>query len=556
MKILSLVLRLSLLLAVLAALSAAASAQRRADPRFGLVGAWQAPEEAAALGTAWEIIEFRWDELQPGGPGDWNTGPATGDYLAQAAGAGREIVGVLVGTPAWATDGAPGSGIPRGLYDPPDSLTNTWATFVRQAVSYGAVRGVNRWAIWQGQDAPPTAPGATWDGSVMDYYRLVKVAHEVAREANPHAIIHLGTLEGADPAWLDAFLDIVVEDSSAAPNGYYFDAVMVRSTFSPYALHTQLERALLEMHMHGITLKEVWGIAGVRPALDPLAYTEDTTFSRYPNITPEQQAAYIVQAHALAFAADRGVRIGVYRLVDDFEADSGEGFGLLRADGSPRPAHSAYRLVLDEFSGLTSARRLDDTHPHVEAVRLAFPDRLTTVAWARTSQTSTLLVPARSRQATLVGLDGSRRTVQPEDGYYALVLEGAACDDPQAGCLIGGMPWLLVEEGAREPGRRRGPDPTVEPGGEPLPLGPIAWPTHTPPPPTLMPTTEPAPTVTAVPTEAAALVETPPAETVAVQAAAISEPVVAEPPGWLRPALIALGAAVIAGAAAVAIRRR
>ena len=104
MKILSLVLRLSLLLAVLAALSAAASAQRRADPRFGLVGAWQAPEEAAALGTAWEIIEFRWDELQPGGPGDWNTGPATGDYLAQAAGAGREIVGVLVGTPAWATD--------------------------------------------------------------------------------------------------------------------------------------------------------------------------------------------------------------------------------------------------------------------------------------------------------------------------------------------------------------------------------------------------------------------------------------------------------------------
>src|SRR5690606_40446072 len=70
----------------------------------------------------------------------------------------------------------------------------------------------------------------------------------------------------------------------------------------------------------------------------------------------------------------------------------------------------------------------------------------------------------------------------PEDGYYALVLEGAACDDPQAGCLIGGMPWLLVEEGAREPGRRRGPDPTVEPGGEPLPLGPIAWPTHTPPP--------------------------------------------------------------------------
>ncbi|NLH06692.1 MAG: hypothetical protein GX484_03715 [Chloroflexi bacterium] len=71
-----------------------------------------------------------------------------------------------------------------------------------------------------------------------------------------------------------------------------------------------------------------------------------------------------------------------------------------------------------------------------------------------------------------------------------------------------------------------------------------------------MPTTEPAPTVTAVPTEAAALVETPPAETVAVQAAAISEPVVAEPPGWLRPALIALGAAVIAGAAAVAIRRR
>ena len=221
---------------------------------------------------------------------------------------------------------AHGSGIPRGLYDPPDSLTNTWATFAAgrelrrgtRRQSLGHLAGTGRAAHRTGRNLGRQRHGLLPAG---------QVAHEVAREANPHAIIHLGTLEGADPAWLDAFLDIVVEDSSAAPNGYYFDAVMVRSTFSPYALHTQLERALLEMHMHGITLKEVWGIAGVRPALDPLAYTEDTTFSRYPNITPEQQAAYIVQAHALAFAADRGVRIGVYRLVDDFEADSGEGSG-------------------------------------------------------------------------------------------------------------------------------------------------------------------------------------------------------------------------------------
>jgi hypothetical protein len=48
-------------------------AQTAVDPRFGAVESFWAPNEAAELGVGFDRILFYWNEIQPNGPGDWNT---------------------------------------------------------------------------------------------------------------------------------------------------------------------------------------------------------------------------------------------------------------------------------------------------------------------------------------------------------------------------------------------------------------------------------------------------------------------------------------------------
>jgi hypothetical protein len=444
-----------------------AAQEAPSDPRFGIVGGYDAPGAIEGLAVGWEVVPLRWDAFQPGGPGQWNTTAVTEDWVSQAVSEGREVVGVLVGTPAWATDGSPGSGVPTGLYLPVDDPGNLWAGFVRQAASYYAARGVNRIAVWADQDIPPGTFGATWDGSVEDYYRLVQVAYVAAREANPNAVIHLGGA-GSNPAWFDTFMDIVADDPDAPASDYYFDVVTVHSLYSPERLYTAIQTPFAVMQAQGIPLKEVWvNRAGARPADDPGFYPEDHVFAVYPNVTLEEQASYVVQAYALGFAANRGSRIAYYRLVDDPAVDNGEGFGLLRVDGTSRPAYEAYRLVVSEFNGFTFARRVEEeAGPTLDYVRFTFETTVKHVVWARTPETATLVIPARSEGATLVNtVTNARQTVTPQDGVYRVVAPGADCDDPPEGCAIGGVPWMLIEEGLDDPINELAPEVTVEPGG-------------------------------------------------------------------------------------------
>lgn len=529
-------------------LPAPGAAQEPPETRFGLANAYQAPEAAAALGASWETLPLRWDELQPSGPGQWNISPALADGISAAVSGRREVVGVLAGTPGWATDGEPGTGEPRGLYLPANDPANLWAAFVRQAVNYGAARGINAWVIWDGQDIPPGTPGATWGGNVQDYYQLVKVAYVVARDANPNALVLLGGIAGADAAWFGQLLDVAINDLTAPANDYYFDGVTLHSFYSPERLYTRTQGLFAAMQQKGVPLKEVWITRmNARPAVDPAAYPQDATFSQHPNLTLEQQAAYVVQAYALGFAANRGARIALYRLVDDLEADSGEAYGLLREDGSTRPAYDAYQLVVREFSGFVFARRLDDeTHPDLEYVRLTFPTRVTHVVWARGEQPATLVIPARSTEARLLDVYGNEWTVRPEGGDYRVAAGGALCNDPLSGCLIGGAPWLLVEEGLADPLNETAPPVSVEPGGTPLTAEGL------PPTPTLPPApTEAEPTQT--PPEAADLPE--PTSDPALAAPAEPSPTPAtqagtplpdiQLTGWLPAMLIGAGVLVI-----------
>lgn len=94
------------------------------DTRFGAVEAYRARPQADEIGVAWSRLVFQWNEIERGGPGRWNTDYFRDDILETELESGRQIVGVLIGTAAWAGDGQPQTP-PRGLDLPPDNAENT-----------------------------------------------------------------------------------------------------------------------------------------------------------------------------------------------------------------------------------------------------------------------------------------------------------------------------------------------------------------------------------------------------------------------------------------------
>ncbi len=461
------------------------------DPRFGVVGAYEAPWAAADLGVGWTLVPFRWDRIQPNGPADWNP-PLSDDQLALEFALGRQVVGVLTGIPSWAAD--PLTGLPRGLEAAPDDPENLWAAFVWTVVRRYTGR-IDHWVIWEEPDRPEN-----WPGSAGDFARLLRVTWTAARQANSHAGIHLGRvshwpdlLRGNSP-FVHRLLDALAADPQARAQGFYFDVLTLGVYEQPeslYDLSVFYRRLLGEYGLE----KEIWVETGS-------AVSEEGAL-------PEEASAFLIQALTLGIAGG-AERMAVYRMVDGV----GEApYGLIGADGVPRPAFTAFRVAATYLGGFRSARwqRRDD----VGVVVVDRGPQMTTVVWARTPITQTLMLPAQTTRALLVNARGDAWIVHPDRGYYFLTLPGC----PGEGiCRMGGMPLLLVEENGAGGGASPPPSPTA-PGGE-WPPPPTATPSPTPTPiPAATFTPTPAPSPTASPTAS------PTPAPVAMPAATVPEPV-------------------------------
>jgi hypothetical protein len=481
-----------------------ASASTPSDPRFGAVEAYEASDQATLAGVGWERILFWWYQLQPNGPEDWNGQYFPDEILDRELAQGREVVGLLNNTPHWATDGEPLRGVPRGLYLPHDDPSNLWAAFVRRIVSHYAGR-IDHWIIWNEPDVwDEEHVGHTWGGSVEDYYQLLKVAYLAAKEANPSCVIHLTGLTYwwdwvyGRRQYFERFLDVVAQDPTAPEHNHYFDIVTLHIYFKPQTVYEITSFFRQAMQEHGLD-KPIWvNETNAAPSHDPSRPVVDPRFV----ISLDEQASYIIQACALGLAA--GVeRIAVYKMIDkpgDVHANP-EPYGLVRADGSLRPAFHAYQVVTTYFAGARQAslvRRED-----IDQVTIDRGERTTTVLWNRSSITQTIAVQAIAPQAILVNKEGETRTLTADNGQYVLTLDGALCSDP-IGCFIGGSPLLLIEEG---PASARGflqptatPTATPTSTATPSPTATLTpMPTETPSP-TPMPTATPTPPPTPTPT--------------------------------------------------------
>src|SRR5207245_699567 len=66
----------------------------------------------------------------------------------------------------------------------------------------------------------------------------------------------------------------------------------------------------------------------------------------------DQQAAYVLEGFALARAAG-AARMSIYKMLDEGPEGPGELYGLVRNDGSTRPAFDAYKTAVKYLSNPT-----------------------------------------------------------------------------------------------------------------------------------------------------------------------------------------------------------
>lgn len=439
---------LLLLAILLAAVPASAQTETAGDGGsnvYGVVEGFWLPDVTCELNPGWERIIFDWSQHQPDGPDDWNTLNVDDKWLKAAQDCHREVVGLLKNTPKWATDGTPGPGLPRGLNLPVDDPNNLWATFVRKAAAYYAPHGVNRFIIWNEPDISRETYGFEFEGSVDDYAQLLKVAYLAAHEGNPNVIIHVaGTTYWHDVnvgqrLYVDRLLEKLTQDPDAAANHDYFDVLSLHIYFRADTVYQIVGETHALLKKYGLTGKSIWiDETNASPNLDP-----EWPMTR-PNwqITLDQQAAYLVQAVGLGLAAGAD-HIGVYKFYDWMLPPGGEPFGLLRADGSRRPAFNTWKMVIQHLNGVQSAAlaRTDG----VDAVRLTQADgQQTLIVWARTAAQAQIMVSATGSESTLLDQYGKMVTLRPINGAYTLSLPGATCNNVD-GCPVGGMPSLLVQ---------------------------------------------------------------------------------------------------------------
>ncbi len=417
--------------------SLAFQSMEKPDPRFGVAEAFWAPEDAAELGAGWERILFYWKEIQPEGPEDWNTLHVREEWLDEAASSGREVVGLLKNTAIWASEDGTEAGLPSGLYLPVDDPANYWANFTRKIAQYYAPRNVHSWIIWNEPEITPGTYGFEFAGSVEDYYQLLKVAYQVIKAEDPQATIHLaGVTWWHDQSFLRRLFTVAAADPEAPENDWFFDVISLHIYFRPetvLSIITDVQKLLLEYDLD----KSIWlNETNAPPNLDPLWPVDRPAF----DVDLEQQAWFIIQATALAMSTGTE-RVAVYKLVDVALPEGAESFGLIRQNGSRRPAFDAYASTIDYLTNFSQASLKE--HPHYYVATFVSPERVTRILWTRTTQEVTLQVPALSVKAKVVNHRGDSTIISEEDGNYLIALSPALCYEE---CLIGGPPLIVIEE--------------------------------------------------------------------------------------------------------------
>jgi hypothetical protein len=351
------------LAAALAALLVPAGAQA-ATPGVNIAGAPTPDRVTEAINTGAKTVRIfaLWKDFEPNAKGEYpssevnlaNTTKVFDDAIRQLNAAGVKPLFVVTEAPAWANGSSD--------VNVPPSNPGDFGDFLKRFAAHNkAVGPVAGYEVWNEPDENTfwhPGPDAT------KYTAMLKAAHAGIKAGDPGATVVAGPMTGNDYAWLENLytagaqgsFDVVAvhTDTSCLDRGpdefYREDGKLARFTFLGY-------RTVHEtMAAHGDGDKAIWmselGWSSTNGG--PTSCTRGMWTGQKPSgVSEASQAAFLAKAYS-CLANDPYVAQADWFTMRDTTAESVDElnhYGLLRTDGSPKPALSAFRAVAQAAGG-------------------------------------------------------------------------------------------------------------------------------------------------------------------------------------------------------------
>jgi hypothetical protein len=303
------------------------------------------PGQWLRFSIPWAVVE------RDSGTFDWTDSDS---IVAAASDNGMRLLAVLGGTPMWEST-APPSVLEDGLgtcgtlkyrrYPPKDYAA--WTRFVSAAVArYGG--RVAAWEIWNEPDLAGSVvdgqpcTGGSWCGTPHEYAHLLASAAATIRQQKSSATVVLGGLANVLPADTN-FLREILSDT-AYPAARYFDIANFHFYLDPGAAASSVNRLRDILQSSGATARPTW-----------VTETGSSSFG-----SEDSQADYLGRVMP-ALTGAGAERVFWWRLFDPIQkvgacgnSPPAPGFGLLRADFTPKPALSELGRIAEQWQAVSS----------------------------------------------------------------------------------------------------------------------------------------------------------------------------------------------------------
>ncbi|HEY8999159.1 MAG TPA: cellulase family glycosylhydrolase [Candidatus Saccharimonadales bacterium] len=333
------------------------------DPQFGVEPGWSLTNLTSAqltsrlagvkkLGVTWVRFDVDWAVVQPNGPASYNW-TAYDRVAAAIKVAGLKGLGVIDYSPAWAQSSGP-----RGTQTPPANDAQ-YAAFAGAVAGRYAPQGLHAWEIWNEPnwtDFWPSAPNPA------AYTALLKQAYVAIHKANPYAAVIAAGLSGTGSSGDDIAATTFLNGMYAAGAKGYFEAIAMHPYTFPLLASDAMAGSWQElpalhkiMEKNGDGWKKIWiteygaptsgaGIGAAEAGTqDDRGGVDHVSESAQADIVTAAVKAYESLSYAGPF------------FWYDYQDSSAVGpsqpnaemsYGLVRADGTPKPAYAAYQKAI------------------------------------------------------------------------------------------------------------------------------------------------------------------------------------------------------------------
>jgi hypothetical protein len=275
---------------------------------------------------------FGWDDYEPErGRYDFTW---LRRFAALADSMGITLRPYLGYTPAWAARGGRDG---QAWNDPPRSLED-WSRFAEAlARALASDPSVRSYEIYNEEDVP-----LWWDGTAQDYAATLREGAAAVRRGAPGAGVLLGGMVWPDAEWLE----------HACEGGAPFDVLPFHAYPETWTPDSVTVENYLGAGYGGDFLPEADSLCGRRPI-----WINETGFATTPGKSEREQAEWWARAFATFLAAPRVEHLGIYEIRDQRLDTPVIGdvpnyyLGLIRRDGTPKPAFAAVKLLVSLFRG-------------------------------------------------------------------------------------------------------------------------------------------------------------------------------------------------------------